>query len=53
MNKEHKNLIKKHYLDGCVLVTLPNPTFDEDETWESYKDKCNNILKENNSKIVL
>ena len=45
-NKEHKELIQKYYPNGCALVTLPNPTFDKDETWESYQNKCNEILKE-------
>ena len=45
--KEHEKLIQKFYPNGCALTTLPNPTFDKNETWESYKKKCDEFEMDN------
>lgn len=36
---DHTNLIKKFYPNGCSLITLKNPTFRDNETYESFIDK--------------
>lgn len=44
--KEHEELIKKYYSKGYTLINFPNPTFGENETFESFKNKCNNIVSQ-------
>jgi hypothetical protein len=39
-------LIEKYYPNGCALFEDLNPSFEKDETWESFQKKRNVFLKE-------